>query len=255
MNESVDSLPLSYLPRGIGDRIAYLRHAGSQGNGVIFLSGFNSTLRGNKATELHRWAVDNDRPFVRFDYFGHGTSSGRFEDGTITRWRDDALAVLDQLSTGPQILVGSSMGAWIALLATLARPERVAGLVLLAPAPDFTETLIWQGMSIEARACILRDGVWMRPSAYGSAPYPISKSLIEDGRQHLLLGGEITVRCGVRILHGMADPDVPWTHGLSLFSRLVSKDACLHLIPGGDHRLSDPENLDRMIRLVEELSR
>jgi pimeloyl-ACP methyl ester carboxylesterase len=187
---------------------------------------------------------------VRFDYSGHGASEGQFVDGTISRWRQDALDVLDRLTEGPQILVGSSMGGWLALLAALARPERVAGLVLIAPACDFTERLLWAGLTDDSRRAITDEGVWLRPSQYGPKPYPITRALIEDGRRHLLMDAEIAVDCPVRILHGMRDPDVPWRHGLALVDLLRSPDVTFELIKSGDHRLSDPGSLGRLEELV-----
>jgi pimeloyl-ACP methyl ester carboxylesterase len=208
-------------------------------------------MAGIKATALHGWAARNDRDFVRFDYSGHGQSGGRFTDFTVSDWLRDSLDVLDASTEGPQILVGSSMGAWLALLAALARPERVAALVLLAPACDFTERLLWAGLPEAARREILERGVWMRPSQYGPDPYPITRALIEDGRRHLLMDREIAVDCPVRILHGMADPDVPWRHGLALVELLRSRDVTFELIKSGDHRLSDPTFLRRIEGLVE----
>jgi pimeloyl-ACP methyl ester carboxylesterase len=224
---------------------------GADGKGVVFLPGFNSSLLGIKAAALAQWAEAAGRPFVRFDYSGHGASDGRFADGTVSQWRQDALDVLDALTLGRQVLVGSSMGGWLALLVALARPERVAGLVLVAPAADFTERLLWARMPEPVRQEILQRGVWMRPSQYGPEPYPITRALIEDGRRHLLLDGPIAVDCPVRILHGQLDPDVPWTHGLALLSRLRSRDATFSLLPRGDHRLSDAASLARLAEMVE----
>jgi hypothetical protein len=243
-----------YLVRGGGaPRLAYLRHPGHGGQGVMFLSGFNSAMAGAKATALHRWAARRDVPFLRFDYSGHGASDGRFDAFTVSDWLCDSLAMLDGRTAGPQILVGSSMGAWLALLAALARPERIAGLVLIAPACDFTERLLWAGMPPEARAALKDQGVWMRPSLYGPEPYPITRALIEDGRRHLLMDRPIAIECPVRILHGLQDPDVPWTHGLALLNLARSRDTTFTLLPGGDHRLSDPASLRRIEALVEGL--
>lgn len=233
-------------------RLAYLRHRGANGKGVLFLSGFNSAMAGTKATALHGWAVRTGRPFLRFDYSGHGASGGAFADFTVSDWLQDTLDVLDRLTGGPQILVGSSMGGWLALLATLARPARIAGLVLIAPACDFTERLLWARMPEDARREIRERGVWMRPSQYGPDPYPITRALIEDGRRHLVMDGEIAIDCPVRILHGMQDPDVPWRHGLALLGRLRPRDVRFELIKAGDHRLSDPASLRRIEALAEE---
>lgn len=238
--------------RGDGERIAYARTEGS-GSGVVFLGGFKSAMTGTKALALERWAGRNRRPYLRFDYFGHGRSSGRFEEGTVTRWRDDALAALDNLTRGPQILVGSSMGAWIALLAARQRVQRIAGLVLIAPAADFTEALLWAGLSEEARREIRDKGLWLRPSAYDPVPYPITRALIEDGRRNLVLDrGPIALDCPVRILQGMRDPDVPWTHALKLVEA-IQGDVIVTLIKTGDHRLSTPRDLRLLEGALDDL--
>ncbi len=238
------------LVRDDGETIAYLTRDG-RSPGVVWLGGFHSDMAGTKAEALDGWAAEKGRAFLRFDYFGHGQSSGAFRDGTITRWRDDALAVIDTLCGGPQILVGSSMGGWIALLAALARPEKVKGLLLLAPAPDFTETLMWDIMPVDIRNEILHRGEWMRPSEY-EAPYPITRALIEDGRKHLLLGGAIPVTCPVRILQGMKDPDVPWEHAVRLAEHLDGNPV-LTLVKQGDHRLSTPDDITRLRETLEGL--
>jgi hypothetical protein len=211
-------------------------------------------MAGNKATALHAWAERRDRPFLRFDYSGHGLSDGNFVQSTISSWLRDTLDVVDKLTAGPQILVGSSMGGWLAILAALARPDRIAGLVLIAPACDFTERLIWANLSESARRAITGTGVWLRPSQYGPEPYPITRALIEDGRGHLLMDREIPVDCPVRIIHGLQDPDVPWRHGLALVELLRSRDVTFELIKSGDHRLSDLASLARIEALVEGLS-
>jgi pimeloyl-ACP methyl ester carboxylesterase len=209
-------------------------------------------MNGTKAQALDAWAAARGHAYLRFDYFGHGASSGAFRDGTITRWRDDALAVLDHLCHGPQVLVGSSMGAWIALLVALARPEKIAALFLLAPAADFTEALIWERMSPDIRREVMEHGEWQRPSAYGDGPYPITRALIEDGRRHLLLEAPIEPGCPVHILQGMKDPDVPWQHALKLLEAL-SGNPTLTLIKNGDHRLSTPEDLTRIAAALDAI--
>jgi pimeloyl-ACP methyl ester carboxylesterase len=245
---------LRKLLRDDGETLAYLERSGQEGAGVLWLGGFKSEMTGIKAACLDRWAERTNTRFVRFDYFGHGQSSGAFESGTVTRWRDDALAILDRVTHRPQVLVGSSMGAWIAVLAALARPERVAGLVLIAPAVDFTEALIWQRAPEDIRHAIMEYGVWHRPSAYDPAPYPITRTLIEDGRKHLLLNADIAVTCPVRILQGMADPDVPWSHAVRLAERLQSNDLVITIVKDADHRLSDGANLARLTSMIEELT-
>jgi len=189
---------------------------------------------------------------VRFDYFGYGASSGDFRAGTITRWLNDSLAVIDELTDGPLILVGSSMGGWLATLAALQRPGRIAGLVYIAPAIDMTG-LFWSAMDDEVRQAITTQGEWARPSAYGPDPYPITRALIEDGRQHLLLSGPIALDVPVRVLHGQDDADVPWPHSLKLIDALVARDVVLTLIKGGDHRLSTQNDLRRLEDAVAEL--
>ena len=234
-----------------GERLAWRRIAGA-GPTVVWLGGFNSDMSGTKAQALADWAHAAGRAYVRFDYFGHGRSSGAFAAGTVTRWRADALAVIDQLTAGPLVVVGSSMGGWLACLAALARPERIAGLALVAPAADFTERLIWAGLEPAARRAIERDGVWLRPSTYGD-PYPISRELIEDGRRWSILPGPVPVTAPVRILQGGADADVPWRHALDLAVALEAEDLVFTLIRDGDHRLSRPADLRRLLAAVEEL--
>jgi len=242
------------LTRPDGATIAYHKTAGKS-PGVVFCGGFKSDMTGTKATALEAACQAAGRAYLRFDYFGHGQSSGTFADGTVGRWAADAVAVLDELTRGPQVIVGSSMGGWIMLLAALARPERVAGLVGVAPAADFTERLMWQNLSPAVKETLQRDGVWHRPSQYSTDPYPITLRLIEEGRQHLLLDRPIAIDCPVRLLHGMADPDVPWQHSLSLIAALQSSDVTLTLVKAGDHRLSEPADIARLAATVEDLCR
>jgi pimeloyl-ACP methyl ester carboxylesterase len=234
-----------------GARIAYRRSEGDPGRaGVVWLGGFHSDMLGEKASVLHGACREAGRRFVRFDYFGHGESSGEFGQGTIGRWRSDALAVVDRLTEGPLVLVGSSMGGWMALLVALARPERVKGLVLLAPAPDFTDRLMWASFDESQRRQIMEDGFWTRPSDYDPAGYPITRELIVEGREWNVLDGEIAIDVPVRILQGGLDPDVPWTHSLDLADKLRSKDVVWSLIKDGDHRLSRPQDIARMVETV-----
>jgi pimeloyl-ACP methyl ester carboxylesterase len=246
MSEQHDTLALD------GAAIAYRRLDGV-GPTVVWLGGFRSDMGGTKAQALAEWAQAAGRAYVRFDYFAHGESEGEFAQADITRWRADALAIIDQLTDGPLILVGSSMGGWIASLVAAVRPDRIAGLVLIAPAADMTERLIIPSLPDAAKAQITDAGVWLRPSAYGDEPYPITRTLLEDGARWSILPGPIPITAPVRVLHGRADPDVPWTHGLELFNGLHSQDAVFHLIADGDHRLSRPQDLARMIAAVEEL--
>jgi pimeloyl-ACP methyl ester carboxylesterase len=241
-----------FLPLADGERLAYRKRDGVAPC-IVWLGGFKSDMDGNKARALDMWATRHGRPIVRFDYFGHARSSGNFRDGTITRWRDDALAVIDSLTTGRLILVGSSMGAWLALLCAKLRPERAAGLFLIAPATDFTETLLWQRLPDDARRSLEERGEWLRPSAYDNEPYPITRRLIEDGRNHLLLDrGPLRLERPVRILQGMRDPDVPWRHAVTLAETLEG-DVKLLLVRNGDHRLSTPSDLRLLERELEFL--
>ncbi len=246
MTETVE-----FLDRG-DDRIAYRAVAG-EGPTVVWLGGFGSDMDGTKAAALSDWARAQGRAYLRFDYFGHGRSEGDFAKGSITRWRADALAVIDALTEGPLVLVGSSMGGWLACLAALARPERIAGLVLIAPAADFTSALMEPELPDEARLMIEETGVWRRPSQYGE-PMPISRVLLEDGARWSILPGPVSIDAPVRILQGKADPDVPWTHALALSQALTGEDQVFSLVVDGDHRLSRPQDLARMIEFVRELA-
>lgn len=232
-------------------RLAYARLPGAQ-PGVVFLPGFRSDMQGSKALFLREHCAARGRALLRLDYSGHGESAGRFEDGTIGQWAADAIAVFDALAEGPQVLVGSSMGGWIGLLLARARPDRVAGFIGLAPAPDFTEKLMWPAFDAAERATILEQGVLHLPSQYGE-PTPVTRALIEDGRNHNLLDAPIPLACPVRILQGMEDPDVPWMHALKLVEALQSRDVRLHLIKDGDHRLSRPEDLRLLGETLEAL--
>jgi pimeloyl-ACP methyl ester carboxylesterase len=211
-------------------------------------------MAGTKAEALAQWAKARGQGFVRFDYSGHGRSSGRFEDGTLSAWRDDALAVIDGVTTGPLVLVGSSMGGWIALLAARARADRVAGLLLIAPAADFTERLMWASFAPEIRREIETTGRWARPSAYDPEPYVITRVLIEDGRRNLLMDAPIPFPGPVRILQGGQDPDVPAAHARTLADLIQSQDLRFDLIADGDHRLSRPQDLERLTATADELA-
>jgi pimeloyl-ACP methyl ester carboxylesterase len=238
-----------------GGQLAYRRNLGSTGRvGVVWLGGFHSDMQGEKASVLHARCAAARRPFVRFDYHGHGESGGAFADGTIGRWRSDALAVIDRLTTGDLVAVGSSMGGWMALLAAMARPDRIKGLVLLAPAPDFTEKLMLASFDESQKQQIREHGFWTRPSPYDPAGYPITRELIEEGRAWSILDQEIPLDIPVRILHGGFDADVPWTHSLDLAEKLRARDVVWSLIKDGDHRLSRPQDIERMVAAVLALS-
>jgi pimeloyl-ACP methyl ester carboxylesterase len=252
--------PVYYWPVGEGPaarRLAVRADPGAN-PGVFWLCGFKSDMGGTKATALAAWARAAGRACVRFDYSGHGQSGGEFAAGTIGHWLEDSLAVFDAFCRGPQVLVGSSMGGWLALLLLRALRRRppsaraaIAGAVLIAPAVDFTEVLMWQRFPPEVQQIITAEGAFEQASVYSDQPYRITRQLIEEGRQHLLLDGMIETGCPVRILQGVADPDVPWDHSIELVSHLAQDDVVLTLIKDGDHRLSRPEDIERMIAAVE----
>jgi len=226
---------------------------------LFWLGGFKSDMKGTKAAALDRWADANGRACIRFDYSGHGESGGDFADGTIGRWLEDSMAVFEAFASGPQVLVGSSMGGWLALLLArelkrraAVRAGSIAGMVLIAPAVDFTEELMWKKFPPDVKRQIETTGAWQRPSQYSEAPYPITRGLIEEGRQHLLLGGLIETGCPVRILQGVQDADVPWQHAADLSARLARDDVVLTLVKDGDHRLSRPEDIERLLAAVAE---
>jgi pimeloyl-ACP methyl ester carboxylesterase len=238
--------------------IAVLAREG-KGPPVVWLGGFKSDMRATKATALGEWAERNSRAFVRFDYSGHGESGSAFEEGTISRWLEDALAVIERFVRERPILVGSSMGGWISLLVARhlieKRPDLApAGMVLIAPAVDMTERLMWSRFPEDLRRSVQETGVYHRPSAYSDDPYPITLNLIEDGRRHLLLDRPIQTGCPVHILQGMEDPDVPWSHTLELLEHLPGDSVSLTLIKDGDHRLSRLEDIERLIAAVAAIA-
>jgi len=248
----------SYLTRPDGEKLAFHAREGKSPT-VVWFGGFKSDMTGTKATALDSWAADRGQAFVRFDYFGHGASTGAFTDGTISRWLDDGLHVLRELASGPVVLVGSSMGGWLSLLAARAlreagETERLEGMVLIAPAPDFTEKLMWAGFSDDIRREIMEQGRYNQPSDYDDEPYVITHQLIEDGRSHLILDDPIPVTCPVRILQGMQDEDVPWQHALLLVDAVESTDVTYGLSKAGDHRLSTPEDIVRLHQALDDLT-
>jgi pimeloyl-ACP methyl ester carboxylesterase len=242
-------------------RIAYLRRAPKTGisrPGIVWLGGFQSDMHGIKAAHLDCFARESGRAYVRFDYSGHGLSEGRFEAGTIGAWLEESLAAIRALTDGPQILAGSSMGGWLALLAARVlhesrEAERLKGLVLIAPAVDFTEALIFARMSPASRVELTKKGMWLRASAYAQEPYPITRELIEEGRKHLLFGGVIRTHCPVHILQGMRDEDVPWRHATELVEHLPADPVSLTLVKDGDHRLSREEDLARLTAAISAM--
>jgi pimeloyl-ACP methyl ester carboxylesterase len=239
------------LNRGDSVELAWALLGGRQPT-VVFLPGFGSDMTGTKACAVREWCRCEGRALLRFDYSGHGASGGAFTDGSIGQWAADARLAIGALTEGKLLLVGSSMGGWIALLAALAMPQRLCGLVGVAAAPDFTEALMWQAMPAPERERLLREGVLLLPNPYGD-PTPITRALIEDGRRHLLLGGEIALDCPVRLLHGQADAEVPWPTALRLAEALRSPDVEVTLIKDGDHRLSRPADLALLIRTIGAL--
>jgi pimeloyl-ACP methyl ester carboxylesterase len=245
--------------RGADSREIAAQVRSGVGPGLLWLGGFKSDMNGTKAAALDSWAEQHGRACTRFDYSGHGESGGVFTDGTIGRWLEESLAVFVELCRGPQVLIGSSMGGWLALLLTRELQRRaipadvsVAGLVLIAPAVDFTEELMWKRFPAAVKRELEQTGVWMRPSEYSEEPYPITRRLIEEGRKHLLLGGLIETGCPVRILQGVQDADVPWNHAVELVSRIARDDVVLTLVKDGDHRLSRPEDIERLLAAVAE---
>lgn len=236
-----------------GRRIAHVTHAGAAPH-VVFLPGFRSDMEGSKALAVEAHARARGLGVTRLDYSGHGRSSGRFEDGTIGAWSEDALAVVDRATDGPLVLVGSSMGAWIMLLVARARRNRVAGCVGVAVAPDFTEDLIWAVATTEQRAALLDRGVHYEPSPYDEEPTPITRALVEDGRRHLVLREPLDLTCPIHLLHGQRDPDVPWETALRLAAHVASEDVTIELVKDGEHRLSRESDVRRLLAAVDRVS-
>ena len=240
------------LTRAQGATIAYHRLAGAA-PGIVFIGGFHSDMSGNKALYLEDYCRRRGQAFVRFDHFGHGASSGDASMGTIGRWTEDAIAVLDSLTQGRQILVGSSMGGWIMLLTALAKPARIDALIGIAAAPDFTEDLLWPRLDAAQRRELQESGVVILPSEYDPAGYTYRLSLFEDGRRHLVMRDSIALECPVRLLHGVEDKSVPWQTSLSLAERFDSRDVIVTLVKDGDHRLSRETDLRLLGRTLDGL--
>ena len=257
-------MSINYLSRAGLPRLAYRKTDAAPAGGqqeqalptVMFCGGFRSDMEGTKAQFLEERCKARGQAYIRFDYSGHGASEGDFEDGTIGSWKDDTLAVLDALTQGPVILVGSSMGGWISLLAALARPERVCGLVGIAAAPDFTREIYHEQFDDAMRAQLAAQGYVDVPSEYSETPYRITRALIEDGENHCLLDREIALDIPVRLLQGMNDSDVPWQKAYRIKNALTSEDrGAVLLIESGDHRLSRPEDLELLDQQTLDLSR
>jgi len=240
------------LARDTGATIAYRRTLGKN-PGIVFIHGLRSDMNGNKALALEAHCKQTGRAFLCFDLTGHGRSSGAFEEGTIGAWAGDVVAAIDDLTAGPQILVGSSLGGWLMLLAALARPGRIAGLMGLAAAPDFTEDLIYAAFSDAQKTELAEQGRVLIDDCYGEQPYAISRGLIEEGRCHLLLRGPIGVHAPTLLIQGQRDEDVPWQTALTLSERLMSQDVRVILHKTGNHRLSEPEDLRLILTNLEYL--
>ncbi|MDG1737478.1 MAG: alpha/beta hydrolase [Paracoccaceae bacterium] len=232
-------------------RIAFHRTKG-KGPGVVFLGGFMSDMEGSKATHLEDWAKRQGRAFLRFDYSGHGQSSEAFAEGSIGDWFADAREVIEQLTDGPQVLVGSSMGGWISLLCAKSIPDRIAGMVTIAAAPDFTENGFFAGFSAAEKAQLETEGVVLVPSDYGE-PYPITKRLIEDGRDHLVMNDPLSFDFPIRMLQGTKDSAVTRATALGLLDHLDATDVRLSFVAGGDHSLSTPDNLRMIVQAIEDV--
>ncbi len=252
-NEMLRDAPIPQrLTAPDGTSIAYHAVPGAS-PGIVFLGGFRSDMTGTKAMALETHCRAAGCGFLRFDYFGHGQSGGTLAQGTLSRWKDDVLLALDRLMPGPVVLVGSSLGGWLMTLVALARPAQVRGLVGVAAAPDFTEDLILPGLSAVQKRELETAGVIQIPSAYDPVPTPITRQLIEDGRRNLVLRAPIPFHGPVRLLHGLADHEVPWSRSQGLVDRLESTDIALTLVKGGDHRLSSPADLRRLFQAVDEV--
>lgn len=245
--------PAQILTREDGVRIAYHKLTG-RSPGIVFLTGFMSDMEGTKATLLEEICRQDGRAFLRFDYQGHGQSSGNFDDGTITMWAEDSLSAIDHLTEGPQILVGSSMGGWMMLLAARARPERVAGLVGVAAAPDFTVEMLPSGLTSAQLEEIEKNGLVRIPTEYGDLPYTITKAMLESGDDNQVMAEPLDIRVPVRLLHGLKDTSVPWQISLNLQKNLVSDDVVVTLVKNGDHRLSEDADLERLTDTVRGLA-
>lgn len=244
--------PAQRLARREGGAIAYHKTEGRSPT-VVFLTGLRSDMTGGKALALEALCRERGQAYLRFDYRGHGESTGRFEETTISDWLDDALVAVDELTKGPVVLVGSSLGGWIMLLVARTRPERIKALVGIAPAADFTETLMWAQLSAEQRERLMHEGILAIESPYSPEPTTITRALIEDGRKHLLLRGPIPFEGPVRLIHGLEDQDVPWQTSLEIQKHLASTDVEIVLVKGGGHRLSEPRDLERLCRIVARL--
>ncbi|MGI9316004.1 MAG: alpha/beta hydrolase [bacterium] len=243
-----------HLVSPAGENLAYF-HSNGKSPGVIFLGGFKADMSGTKATILSKWCFDQGLQFTRFDYSGHGQSQGRFVDGSIGRWLADSLLIVDKITEGPQVIVGSSMGAWLMLLVALRRPERVAALFGIAAAADFTENLIWKNLDDTQRNSLAESGKIDQPSSYQDEPYPVTMHLIEEARSHLLLEDSIPISCPVRLVHGQSDVDVPWQTSIKIGEKLTSDDVQIHLVKDVEHRFSRAQDIQFILDRLTDLLR
>ena len=250
-SQKIKSNP-SYLEKADGARIAYHKLIGNS-PGLIFFGGFASDMTGTKALAIEQYARTCGQAFLRFDYQGHGQSSGDFSKGTIGTWLSDSLAIIDSQTTGPQILIGSSMGGWISLLAALERPERIVGLVGIASAPDFTEDLMWNKFEQSIKNTLLEDEIYYEPTEYNDAPYIITLPLIKDGRSRLVLREKLMIHIPIRLLHGLSDADVPYQLSVRLAEHVEAEDVEVILIKDGDHRLSKEKELKALMQQIDNL--
>jgi len=244
-------IELKFLSTKSGDKIAYKMSSG-RGPTLIWCGGLKSDMEGGKATHLHDWAIQEKRNYIRFDYFGHGQSTGLFRDGTISQWSNDVVQIMDELTMDDVILIGSSMGGWASLLAALKRSKKVKALILIAPAPDFTEKLMWKNWTDEQRETLINDGILYVPSDY-EEPYEYSQTLMEDGRVNQILDNPIKFDGPVKILQGAQDAVVPWEHSKKIVDMITSPDVDYTLVKNGDHSLSSPEDLTRLVSVVQAL--
>lgn len=248
---------IQYYTKSNCEKLAYMQHKRNTPSGVkhvVFLGGFKSDMQGSKAMALDGWCAERGVGFTRFDYRGHGQSDGEFLDGCIGDWLEDTLDILDHIVGEPCMVVGSSMGGWLGLLAALRRPEQVRALTLIAPAPDFTEKLIWQQATDEQKQQMDKQGYFDIPNCYADEePFRITKKLIEDGRRHLILDAAIAISAPIRLLHGMADEDVPWQMSTQIAEQVVSEDVEIHLLKNAGHRMSEPEQLELLIHTLAGL--
>ena len=243
----------SILTRDNGTSIAY-HYTSGNAPGVIFLPGFKSDMTGTKALNLEEYCRARGNAFLRFDYQGHGQSSGDFDDGTIGEWASDAIDAIDKLTFGPQVLVGSSMGGWIMMLVALARPERIKGLIGIAAAPDFTEQLMWNRFPAKIKKTLLREKIYYQPTEYGDKPYPITLNLIEDARHNLILDKPIPIKCPVHLFQGQRDNTVPWQHAIQISKSIPTNNVTITFIKNGDHRLSREKDLRRIFNSITKMS-